>query len=236
MRKRLFPILIFLISLAFLLSGCKDERNWEDTYRWMYSHLSEVWAQSLEHADAEIAFFGDSRVIGADWYSAYPDKKVINLGVGGDRISNLLTRMSQIKALKEKGNLKYCFLAIGGNDCLSSGFNTDTFREEYDTLLTRLQELGITVYVNTIAGVTSEGTSLSEKDAKKANSKMAQGNEIIRSLAEEHKLTLIDMANLMNNPDGTLKAAYASSDGVHFSAEGNAFWYETLRDYVNNCN
>ena len=229
--KRIALVLSVLI-LALFLASCSQDTVPESTYWLMYSHLSEVWSQSLEHADAEIAFFGDSRVIGADWYSAYPDKKVINLGVGGDRISNLLTRMSQIKILVEKGNLKTCFLAIGGNDCLSSGFNTDTFREEYNTLLTQLQELGITVYVNTIAGVTSEGTSLSEKDASKANSKMAQGNEIIRSLAEEHKLTLIDMAALMNNSDGTLKAAYASSDGVHFSAEGNAFWYETLRPYL----
>ena len=225
-------LVLSALILALFLASCSQDTVSESTYWLMYSHLSEVWAQSLEHADAEIAFFGDSRVIGADWYSAYPDKKVINLGVGGDRISNLLTRMSQIKVLGEKGNLKYCFLAIGGNDCLSSGFNTDIFREEYDTLLTRLQELGITVYVNTIAGVTSEGTSLSEKDAKKANSKMAQGNEIIRNLAQDHGMTLIDMAELMNNPDGTLKAVYASSDGVHFSAEGNAFWYETLRPYI----
>ena len=229
--KRIALVLSALI-LALFLASCSQDTVPESTYRLMYSHLSEVWAQSLEHADAEIAFFGDSRVIGADWYSAYPDKKVINLGVGGDRISNLLLRMNQIKVLAEKGNLKYCFLAIGGNDCLSSKFNTDTFRSEYDTLLTKLQELGITVYVNTIAGVTSEGTSLSEKDAKKANSKMAQGNEIIRELAKSHGMILIDMAELMNNPDGTLKAAYASPDGVHFSAEGNAFWYDTLRPYL----
>ena len=229
--KRIALVLSALI-LALFLASCSQDTVPESTYWLMYSHLSEVWAQSLEHADAEIAFFGDSRVIGADWYSAYPDKKVINLGVGGDRISNLLLRMNQIKVLAEKGNLNYCFLAIGGNDCLSSKFNTDTFRSEYDTLLTKLQELGITVYVNTIAGVTSEGTSLSEKDAKKANSKMAQGNEIIRDLAQSHGMTLIDMALLMNNPDGTLKAAYASPDGVHFSADGNAFWYDTLRPYL----
>ena len=229
--KRIALVLSALIFTLFLAS-CSQDTVPESTYWLMYSHLSEVWAQSLEHADAEIAFFGDSRVIGADWYSAYPDKKVINLGVGGDRISNLLLRMNQIKVLAEKGNLKYCFLAIGGNDCLSSKFNTDTFRSEYDTLLTRLHELGITVYVNTIAGVTSEGTSLSEKDAKKANSKMAQGNEIIRELAQSHGMTLIDMAELMNNSDGTLKASYASPDGVHFSAEGNAFWYDTLRPYL----
>ena len=229
--KRIALVLSALI-LALFLASCSQDTVPESTYWLMYSHLSEVWAQSLEHADAEIAFFGDSRVIGADWYSAYPDKKVINLGVGGDRISNLLLRMNQIKVLAEKGNLKYCFLAIGGNDCLSSKFNTDTFRSEYDTLLTKLQELGITVYVNTIAGVTSEGTSLSEKDAGKANSKMAPGNEIIRDLAQSHGMTLIDMAELMNNPDGTLKAAYASPDGVHFSTEGNAFWYDTLRPYL----
>ena len=230
--KRIALVLSALI-LALFLASCSQDTVPESTYWLMYSHLSEVWAQSLEHADAEIAFFGDSRVIGADWYSAYPDKKVINLGVGGDRISNLLLRMNQIKVLAEKGNLKYCFLAIGGNDCLSSKFNTDTFRSEYDTLLSKLHELGITVYVNTIAGVTSEGTSLSEKDAGKANSKMAQGNEIIRELAQSHGMTLIDMAELMNNTDGTLKAAYASPDGVHFSADGNAFWYDTLRPYLN---
>ena len=229
--KRIALVLSALI-LALFLASCSQDTVPESTYWLMYSHLSEVWAQSLEHADAEIAFFGDSRVIGADWYSAYPDKKVINLGVGGDKISNLLLRINQIKVLAEKGNLKYCFLAIGGNDCLSSKFNTDTFRSEYDTLLTKLQELGITVYVNTIAGVTSEGTSLSEKDAKKANSKMAQGNEIIRELAQSHGMTLIDMAELMNNSDGTLKATYASPDGVHFSTDGNAFWYDTLRPYL----
>lgn len=229
--KRIALVLSALI-LALFLASCSQDTVPESTYWLMYSHLSEVWAQSLEHADAEIAFFGDSRVIGADWYSAYPDKKVINLGVGGDKISNLLLRMNQIKVLAEKGNLKYCFLAIGGNDCLSSKFNTDSFRSEYDTLLTKLQELGITVYVNTIAGVTSEGTSLSEKDAGKANSKMAQGNEIIRDLAQLHGMILIDMAELMNNTDGTLKAAYASPDGVHFSADGNAFWYDTLRPYL----
>ena len=231
------PLVLSALILALFLASCSQDTVPESTYWLMYSHLSEVWAQSLEHADAEIAFFGDSRVIGADWNSAYPDKKVINLGVGGDRISNLLTRMSQIKVLKEKGNLKYCFLAIGGNDCLSSKFDTSTFRDEYDTLLSELQNLGITVYVNTVAGVTSEGTSLSEKDARKANSKMAQGNEIIRELAEKHGMTLIDMAELMNNSDGSLKAAYASADGVHFSSEGNQFWYDTLReDYIDNCN
>ena len=230
MRK---TILISVLSvLVLLLAGCSQDKIDREQFDIMYAHLSQVWAQSLAHADAKIAFYGDSRVIGADWNAAYPDSAVINLGVGGDRINDLITRLPQIETLVAKGNLECCFLAIGGNDCLSSGFDTTKFRQEYDSLLTRLKNLGITVYVNTIAGVTPDGTSLSSKDAKKANSKMAQGNEIIRELASAHGMTLIDMAQLMNNEDGTLKTAYASADGVHFSAEGNSFWFETLRPYV----
>ena len=227
-------VLIFTLTILLLLVSCsQSDKVSRESYEIMYAHLSQVWAQSLAHADAENAFFGDSRVIGADWNSAYPEAKVVNLGVGGDRIADLLTRLCQIETLASNGSLKRCFLAIGGNDCLSSGYNADKFREEYDSLLTKLSELEITVYVNTVAGITSEGTSVSAKDAKKANSRMAEANDIIRELAENHNMVCIDMAALMNNEDGSLKKKYACPDGVHFSEAGNLFWFDTLRPYVN---
>ena len=228
-----FLIAFALVMLIILVSCSQSDKVSKESYETMYAHLSQVWAQSLAHADAENAFFGDSRVIGADWNSAYPEAKVINLGVGGDRIADLLTRLCQIETLVTDGNLKRCFLAIGGNDCLSSSYSADRFREEYDSLLTKLAQLGITVYVNTVAGITSEDTSVSAKDAKKANSRMAEANGIIKELAANHNMVCIDMAALMNNEDGSLKRKYASADGVHFSEEGNQFWFDTLRPYVN---
>ena len=222
-----------LVMLIILVSCSQSDKVSKESYETMYAHLSQVWAQSLAHADAENAFFGDSRVIGADWNSAYPEAKVINLGVGGDRIADLLTRLCQIETLVTDGNLKRCFLAIGGNDCLSSSYSADRFREEYDSLLTKLAQLGITVYVNTVAGITSEDTSVSAKDAKKANSRMAEANGIIKELAANHNMVCIDMAALMDNEDGSLKREYACSDGVHFSESGNQFWFDTLRPYVN---
>lgn len=229
--KKFFLVLALLLSLI-LVSCSQDDRISKESYDAMYEHLAQMWAQSLAHADAETAFFGDSRVAGADWYSAYPDKKVINLGVGGDKIGNLITRLGQVKTLAGSGSLKRCFVAIGGNDCLSSKFNADKFKEEYDSLLAKLSELGITVYVNTIAGVTSEDTSVSANDAKKANSKIDQANAIIRTLAQEYNVVCIEIAALMDNEDGSLKKEYASSDGVHFSEEGNQIWFDTLRPYV----
>ena len=229
--KKFFLFLALLLSLI-LVSCSQDDRISRESYDAMYAHLAQMWAQSLAHTDVETAFFGDSRVAGADWYSAYPEEKVINLGVGGDKIGNLITRLGQVKALTESGNLKRCFVAIGGNDCLSSRYDADKFREEYDSLLSKLAELGITVYVNTIVGVTSEDTSVSAKDADKANSKIEQANAIIRELAANHDVVCIEIAALMDNEDGSLKRKYASADGVHFSEEGNQIWFDTLRPFV----
>ncbi|MBQ7645342.1 MAG: hypothetical protein IJS84_10000, partial [Spirochaetales bacterium] len=65
-----------------------------------------------------------------------------------------------------------------------------------------------------------------------ANSRIAQINTIIKELAYNHSMKVIDMAALMNGEDGKLIAGYAVEDGVHFSAAGNQLWFDTLRPYV----
>ena len=241
--KRLALLLIATLLLLLCVS-CNQDKVTKEQYYGMYSHLSQVWAQSLLHTDAKVAFYGDSRVIGADWNAAYPDSKVVNLGVGGDRISNLLTRMPQIRNLTENGQLECVFLAIGGNDCMSGSYDSTVFRTEYDRLLAELEELGLTVYVNTVAGITDEGSAVSSKTvkaiktgscsitAKTVNGRMKEANVMIKELAQARSMTVIDMAELMNDSDGKLKSAYASPDGVHFSAAGNQLWFDTLRPYV----
>ena len=226
--KRIALFLIPVLLLLMLCVSCSQNVS-PELYYGMYSHLSEVWAQSLAHTDAKVAFFGDSRVIGADWNAAYPDSKVINLGVGGDKVSQLLVRLNQVQVLVQTGQLQCVFLAIGGNDCLG-GADMNTFRTQYDSLLSSLQDLGLTVYVNTVAAV-REG-ALNASRTKKANNLLKQANEIIKELAENHGMEVFDMAALMDGEDGMLKAEYAVEDGVHFCAAGNQLWFDTLRPAV----
>ena len=230
MRK---TIILFAIIFLLVFTACSQDKGVsKEDYYLMYTHLSQMWAQSLEHADAENAFYGDSRVAGADWYSAYPDAKVINLGIGGDRVNDLVTRFGQVEALFRSGSLKRVFVAIGGNDCLDTQFNADTFRTEYDQLLAKLGNLEVTVYINTIAGICNQSSSLSKSRIKMANDHMAQANTIIKELAQKHGMTVIDMTAVMNNDDGSLKAEYCVEDGVHFSAKGNSIWFEELLPFV----
>lgn len=229
MKKTL--IIVAVIALL-LLAACSQDKVSREDFDLMYAHLSQMWAQSLEHADAENAFFGDSRVAGADWYSAYPDKKVINLGVGGDRVGDLIVRIGQVEALAKTGSLKRCFVAIGGNDCLSSKFDDKAFEKEYDELLTKLGNLGIMVYLNTIAGLCEQSSALKPSRIKASNDNMAKANEIIKALAQKHGMQVIDVAAVMNNANDTLKAEYCVEDGVHFSAKGNSIWFEELLPFV----
>lgn len=223
MKKRLCVLL--LLPLVLLVVSCAQPDSLMDTV--YYQHSIDTWAESLKAQEPEIAFYGDSRVADVDWRNAFSDSKVVNLGVGGDKIGNLIRRLPLLDALE----IKVCFLSIGGNDCLSSAFSRTTFEYEYAMLLSALQERGIAVYAHTIAGITTAHATYDEKTVRKSNEKITLGNEIINRLAPGYGMHVIDIATLLNNPDGSLEAGY-SLDGAHFTQAGNEAWINTLRPII----
>lgn len=220
MNKKI--LLIVLATILISLSSCspQDMNVFND-------HMIEMWAQTLEPYSVDIAFFGDSRVVLANWEEAFLGSDVVNLGIGGDIVEGTIHRLRLLRAL----DVKYCFLAIGVNNCSSDSFSEARFRNNYNALLNGLEDLGITVYANTIAGVTTVNSNFDANLVRRMTNNITVANEIIRDLAENRNVTLIDMALGMNNSDGTLKAQY-SADGIHFTALGNQFWYDTLSPYV----
>lgn len=193
----------------------------------MYIHMVAVWTQSLEPYSCDIAFFGDSRVIGADWVSAYPDHNVVNLGVGGDKVEDLLKRLCLLDALE----VKQCFVAIGGNNALSSSFDVSVFKIHYEELIQELLARDIDVYLNTIAPITNAGNNLSDLEVYAKNKKIKAANAIIKELATQYNVTLLDIAPVMTGSDGKLISDY-SVDGVHFSSLGNEVWFNFIEPYI----
>ena len=186
-----------------------------------------MWAESLKPFSAEIAFYGDSRVAGTDWGEAFPEEEVVNLGVGGDIIEGTIQRLPLLDALE----IKHCFLAIGGNNCLSSKFNESAFERNYRLLIDKLLERNIKVYINTIAGVTTANSNFQDDFINEANTKLSKANRIIREISSDYNLPLIDMALFMNDENGILKAEY-STDGVHFTDAGYSLWFDKIQDYI----
>ncbi len=231
-KGRGLTISILLLSVL-LLCSCKNVDISTEYYETMYDHMVQMWAYNVENGDgtAGIAFYGDSRVAGADWYSAYPDYDVVNLGVGGDRVEQTLARLPLLDAYE----VKYCFLAIGGNNALSHSFDAEAFRTNYNKLLEELENRNITVFVNTVAGI-SKSLATENKNYDRRNKNIETVNSIITELAAAHDMSVIDMASLMNDSDGYLKDQYALPDGVHFSDDGNRLWFETLADHVKAAN
>ena len=221
MIKKILPTLlvIFLITLA----SCSNQ----EVLYVFNDHYIAMWAQSLEPYSVDIAFYGDSRVVLANWQEAYPNSDVVNLGIGGDTVEGTIQRIPLLEAL----DVKHCFLAIGANNSTKSDFSIARFSNNYHKLLDRLEELGITVYVNTIAGVTAENSEFNATWVANITNNVQAINEFLRNIEESHDVTLIDIAAGMNNADGTLKTDY-SSDGIHFTDAGNQYWFDTLRPYV----
>lgn len=226
--KHLIRKISLLATMPLLLSGCNKGLVSQDSYDNMYDHLVYCWNQSLQGSHFDNAFYGDSRVIGADFVGAFNDKSVVNLGVGGDRISNLIDRFELIKTVSPKR----VFLAIGGNDVLSGKYQEDTFKTEYSALLNMFKENGCDVIIHNVVGLTCANSSLNVSDVNKKNDKIAEANEVIKSCAATYNYTLVDIAAVMNKEGTNEMNPEYSLDGVHFNEKGNAVWFDTIRSLV----
>jgi len=223
MKKKRNLLILLIVLLA--LSSCAIEQTSPSSV--FNGHYIEMWAQSLEPYSVDYAFYGDSRVVLADWTAAYPDSDVVNLGIGGDIVEGTIERLPLLEAL----DVKYCFLAIGVNNCSRNDFSEKSFEASYRELLDGLTDLGITVYVQTIAGVTTAHSTFDSAFVEKMSGNIIIANEVIEELAESRDMTIIDMATKMNNVDHTLKSEY-SADGIHFTSAGNELWFDSLRSFI----
>lgn len=220
---------VLVSSLPFLTSACdKKETVSKESYDNMYNHFVYCWNQSLQGLHFDNVFYGDSRVIGADFVGAFKDKSVINLGVGGDRVKNLIQRFDLIKTVTPNR----VFLAIGGNDALSGEYNKDTFTVEYNTLLSMFKDGGYDVIIHTVVGLTTINSALKASDVEEKNSKISEVNSIIKSCAESYNYTLVDIAPKMNKSGTNEMNPDYSSDGVHFNNVGNQFWYNEISSFL----
>jgi len=190
-----------------------------------YQRLSESWTKTLYDLYGDVVFFGDSITAGGQWQEYFPYLTTINLGVVGDTVECLLTRLPQIEAVM----CEKCFVMIGVNN-LSFLHTTDAILEKYDTMLNELSlmcdDFGMTVYVQSVLPVREDVTVYAL-----SNQEIRALNEGIAALAEKYGMTYIDVHSLMADEDGALRASY-TEDGLHLTEAGYQTWQEALVPYL----
>lgn len=190
-----------------------------------YQRLAESWNKTLADVYGDVVFFGDSITAGGLWEEYYPYLSTVNLGVVGDTVECLLTRLPQIETLM----CGKCFVMIGVNN-LAYQHTIEATLQNYEMLLEKLsvmsEAFGMQVYVQSVLPVLEEVTSYAIR-----NQDIRQLNEGISALAEKYHMTYIDLHSMMTDENGDLLHQY-TEDGLHLTEIAYQTWQEALIPYL----
>ncbi|MFM7242159.1 MAG: GDSL-type esterase/lipase family protein [Opitutia bacterium] len=193
---------------------------------WLKLHEAHVKTVQANQGALDVLLVGDSITIqwGASWAKHFPDRKAVNIGIGGDKTQNVLWRLDHggVEGLRPKTIV----LMIGNNNMFVT------------------PETGVAAAAR---GVEVCVKNLREKfpDAPLVLAKIlpchAPGNrfyeDILKTNAEIDKLKLdadpkvkvLDLTKQFLNADGTIRKELYTPDNIHLSPAGYAVYAEGLR-------
>ena len=193
---------------------------------WLKIHEGLVKTVQANPGPVDVLLVGDSITIqwGASWAKQFPDRKAVNIGIGGDKTQNVLWRLDHggVDGLQPKTIV----LMIGNNNMFFT------------------PETGVAAAAK---GVEACARNLREKfpDAELIVAKILPCHapksrfyqDILLTNAEIDKLNLgadpkirvLDLTADFLNPDGTIKKALYTPDNIHLSPEGYAAYAARLK-------
>ena len=199
----------------------------------------------LEEAEAvadswfdDAVFLGDSRTEGLQLFSGLKHGSFLWLrdavlyrgelpkyalfGDGEEKVT-----MLQALGQKEYGAV---YIFTGLNELERS---PEYFREKLTAFLDRVLELQprAVVYLQTVLPVNEAAARQSSQQSFITNAGVDAFNEVIRELAAEKQVLLLDTAEVYRGEDGQLPAEM-TSDGCHFKAKYYKRWADYLRTHV----
>ncbi len=190
-----------------------------------------AWNSCLKmlNVDAEIVFWGDSLTRGYDFQADFPEKSIINLGLSGETILDMIERTYMLETL----NPEKVFLMAGINS-LKNEKMIDKYYDQYIELCRRIQENAPSakLYIHSILPVDSSYDNRFLCEIRGVNNRfIARFNSMIRQYAKENGLTYIDLYTIYEK-NGALNPEY-SKDGLHITYDAYHLWIDAIKEFVN---
>lgn len=206
--------LVILLFCLLLLVGCANvpfNRNEK-------SESDNTEAATMSRFSCDAVFFGDSITCDGNFDELFPKLQIVNLGVYGDTLDDLLRRVPAVKAR----NPARIFL-LGGINSLTGG-NTSVCLSKYRALVAALREAcpRAELIVQSVLPVGAELEALYDI----RNEEVRAFNAGLRALAERRGLAFADLYAVYEK-DGALDPAL-TRDGLHLNFNAYGPWAEAI--------
>lgn len=164
----------------------------------------------------DILFIGHSLVEFFDWQERFPSHRVVNLGVAGETVQGLLSRIDRI--VEHHPSADMIFVMTGLNNIAMDDFN---FIDSCAEILGRLSAAypSACILLNSILPTMLE--FITNESIKKVNG-------FLRSLCLKQSVEFLDIYSLFVDREGRPVNDLFLDDGVHLSGKGYAVWCRAL--------
>lgn len=175
----------------------------------------------------KIVYYGDSITEGFVNLKKYDN--VVNLGVSGDKTTDLISRFFSV--IREQP--KRLIMMIGTNDYLVKQhlwqeYISIDFEALYYALLTLIRD---NLNTNDVILLSVLPVSVGDVDLKQYNSDIDEYNKYIKEKANEFGYTYIDLNKHFKNDGGVLNYD-VTSDGVHLNELGYELYHNLIKEYL----
>lgn len=211
-------IIVILLGLLLLFSGCAKPGASAPVTEEASTSVTGSQEQAFS---CDALFFGDSITADSNFKDFFPDLSIVNLGVYGDTLEDLLRRVPAVKAERPAR-----IFLMGGINSLRPD-NVPECLEEYEALLNALLAAcpDAELIVQSVLPVGREiGTAPSVNEA------VRRFNAGIKALAEERGLSWVDLYSVYER-NGELNPAL-TRDGVHLNFNAYGPWAESIAGLI----
>jgi lysophospholipase L1-like esterase len=178
-----------------------------------------------------VILVGDSITEGFEVAKYFPDRRVLNRGIGGDVIGNGLPETDRRGLLRRlESSIFECapvcvFLLIGIND-LNAGRTPQIMEVGYRDILARLKQRSpkLTVYVQSVLPTRGDHAA--------KNPAIVDFNARLRELSTEFAHEFVDLHGLMRDNQGELRAEF-TEDGLHLTEPAYRVWQAEIERRLN---
>ena len=193
---------------------------------WLKLHEAHVRTVQANPGPLDVLLVGDSITIqwGSSWEKAFPNRKAVNIGIGGDKTQNVLWRLDHggVDGLRPKtivlmiGNNNMFFTPETGVPAAARGIRTcaANLREKFPEA--RL------IVVKILPCHSPKDRFY--QDIVATNAELDQ-----LSLDQDPKIRVLDLTKDFLNADGTIRAELYTPDKIHLSPAGYEAYAQRLR-------